>query len=276
MKKFILTTRDVNLDNTLLGGQCFNWIKVDGNTYYGVFQDRIIKLVVRKNFIYWCDSLGYDQYFLEHFFDTNTDYTSLLLKLCDYSDLNQAIKALGTIRILSQELEQTFISFLISQNNNIKRIKKILFNISSLIQKEIFFDNNKFFLFPSLTDIINLPQFLIKKTGVGYRDKYIINLRNEKHKLESLKSNNDINYQKKLLKSIAGVGDKVADCVLVFSLKHRNITPIDRWIKKYFKNLGTKSSYKYLSNYLSTKFSYLTAYAGQYIFEYQRNYKTIK
>lgn len=277
MKKLNLDVNDINLDITLFGGQCFNWTKVDNNTYYGIFSDRVIKLVNKNSNLYWEDNIGNDQNFIENYFDININYENIKAKLKNFEEIHKIINKIGTIRILNQELEQTIISFIISQNNNITRIKKILSNLAIITQKEVFFDNNKFYLFPTIKELKNISAKNLEALKAGYRTKYIQNLNEEYNKIQKIKSYKSLIKQRKILKSILGIGDKVADCILVFSLKHRNITPIDTWIKKYYQNFDNtkKLSYQKIAKNFTKKFKNLTAYAGQYIFEFERIKKVL-
>ena len=173
------------------------------------------------------------------------------------------------IRILKQDFFETLISFIISQNNNIPRIKKIISSLCSNYGKQFEFDGQNYYSFPECKDLISLNDEDLMKCGCGFRWKYILDAC-QKY------SNKTINYDELIempydeqlssLKQICGVGDKVANCVILFSLHNLSAFPIDVWIKKVIE--------KYYSNNLDL--NNLGLYAGvaqQYLFYYEKYQK---
>ena len=177
------------------------------------------------------------------------------------------------IRILKQSPYQTIISFIVSANNNIKRIKNILFKISSLFGEEI--GNTNYYSFPTLKQLSQATVYDFNKLGAGYRSEYLVKsielLQTEEYSLENLNSLSTTELKQKLLK-LMGVGPKVADCILLFGFSRTDVFPVDTWIRKSYYLFETKkTSDDNISKYFVDKFKNLSGYAQQYIYNYMLN-----
>lgn len=173
--------------------------------------------------IFECDSD--DEEYWEHYFDLETDYAKIEKAFLADEYLAQALEYGKGIRILNQDLWETVISFIVSQNNNIPRITKSLETIR----------NGRDF-FPS-SDELYLERERLKDCGLGYRDRYIITLLEELHE-ESRKFefSSDMAAAYKELTDICGIGAKVANCILLFGMHQMACCPVDTWMKKIFEN----------------------------------------
>ena len=207
-----------------------------------------------------------------NFFDFDTDYDDIkgrILKLCPFfSNLK-----MRQLRILKQDAYQTIISFIVSQNNNIKRIKKILNSISY----EFGSYNKKYdmYSFPTLEQLKRATQDDFKRLGAGYRSEYlvkaILSLSAEDFDIEKLKSL-DTSSLKKKLRTIHGIGPKVADCILFFGFGRTDVFPVDTWIRKgYSMFCQEKRSDEQISEYFVNIFKDLSAFAQQYLYDYMLN-----
>ena len=192
------------------------------------------------------------------------------------------------IRILRQDPFQCLISFIVSSNSNIPKIKSNLENISKKFGKKIKFQNQEFFLFPNPKKLTKISINEITSCGVGYRAKFI----KEAAKIID-KKEIDFNYLKKCdyqdarenMCQIPGVGNKVADCVLLFSLDKLEAVPLDRWIirilgkyyaKKFEMNTKTitKKQYNILHKKIVNHFGPFAGYSQQFLFKMEReNYQ---
>lgn len=265
-KIIIGTNEDFCPTHILECGQIFSYKKIDGG--YDVFsKDMNAKIEEVGNKI--VISTKNIEYFI-NFFDLNNDYGKIKASLLqNNSFLNNAIKFGNGIRILNQDIFETIISFIVSANNNIKRIQKILFAI-----RENYGTNmGEFYSFPTLQQLKKASIEDFKKLGAGYRAKYLFDAvrQLEKEDFYAWKHLSTVELNKKLL-SIMGVGQKVADCIMLFAFARRDVFPVDTWIEKvyckYFKNEHDR---KKIRNVLISTFGELSGYAQQYLFYSQRS-----
>lgn len=266
-----------NPEYTLLGGQAFNWIRKD-NCFYGVFQDFILKIYYLDNILHWESYPKINDEVIENLFRLDFDYIKMLEEILNYPELGKPVKERYGLRLLKQNFSQALVSFIISQNSNIPKIKRSLNLISMKVGKKITFDGMEFYLFPTLEELLELTEKDLLETGIGYRAKYL------KKSIEDVLKNNlhlkisDYPYElaKKELLKLYGVGEKVADCVLVFSLAHDHITPIDLWAKRaitYLYDIKGKISNKKIQIYFQNRFKNYSSWVGQFLFEYFRTTK---
>lgn len=249
-------------------GQIFSYVK-DDEDYIVYSKDK--KAIIKENQngieIYTNDI----DYFV-NFFDLNNNYASIKEDLIKkHSFLQKAIDFGSGIRILNQDIFETIISFIVSANNNIKRIQKILFEIRQNFGTNM----GNYFAFPTINQLKRASIDDFRKLGAGYRAEYLYKavrqLENEDFLTWTNLSTNELN--KKLL-SIMGVGQKVADCIMLFAFSRRDVFPVDTWIEKvycsYFKQENNRSIIR--QNLLAT-FKESSGYAQQYLFYSQRSEK---
>ena len=263
-------------------GQCFIWNMNQDNSYTGVIKNGILNVNKLDENIIFKGFLNDDiKNIVEKYFDLQRDYTNIKLKLANVDEyLKQSIEFGKGIRILNQDLWETIISFIISANNNIPRIKGIIEKLSKKYGKEIIWDNNKYYLFPTPNELENVTIENFRKLGLGFRDKRIFEtthaILENQIDLKSLYSENTLNIRGKLL-NLSGVGPKVADCILLFSdLKRFDVFPIDVWVRRvmnelYIKNEDeNKASKKEIMDLAYSKFGDLEGIAQQYLFYYRK------
>lgn len=222
-----------DLPHTLDCGQAFRWEEKQNGVWYGVAYNKYLELeklsdgtIVLYNTSeadftdIWCD-----------YFDLNRDYNEII----DAISTNDILKAAGNfgngIRVLNQEPWETLCSFIISQNNNIKRIKGIISRLC-----ENFGENmGNYYTFPSPEKLAGKTVDDLAVLRPGFRAKYILDAAQKvtagEVDLYSLK-NLPVDQAREQLMKINGVGPKVADCALLFSLKHIDAFPKDVWIKR--------------------------------------------
>ncbi|RMF31244.1 MAG: DNA repair protein, partial [Candidatus Nitrosothermus koennekii] len=193
--------------------------------------------------------------------------------------INEAISRFQGLRIIRQDPFQCLISFICSSNTNIKRIRKMLFSLLKF-GKKIRWNGYEFNLFPEAKVLADISINELISYGLGYRAKYVKEasyvISNNIIELERLK---DLRYEeaKNELMNIKGVGNKVADCVLLFSLEHLEAFPIDTWIlkvlRKYYGlsiNNLTDKAYQLASKKMRDYFGMYAGYAQQYLYCYAR------
>ena len=284
MEKYILEKQEsFNLKHIFECGQCFRWNKLEDNSYIGVIKDAVINVKEENGkFIFTGSTInGNLKEIIRYYFDLDTNYTEykkILSNIDNY--LKESIKFGSGIRILRQDLWECIISFIISANNNIPRIKKIIEKLSKEYGKKIEFNGNTYYFFPTPEALSKASVEDLRNLGLGFRDKRIYNttkmiIENEVN-LNSIKSMDDTEKMRNELLKLDGVGPKVADCILLFALKRIDVFPIDVWVRRvmndlYIHNINEeKVNKKELQKLAEDKFGNLQGIAQQYLFYWKR------
>lgn len=220
-------------DVTFDCGQCFRWEKQPDGSWSGVVRGQI--LTVRKSggqiILEQAGSSGFEQIW-RSYFDLERDYEGIKKSLSGDPVLEAAIKFAPGIRILRQEPWEALCSFIISQNNNIPRIKGIVSRLCENFGDRI---SGKTYSFPSAERLAGLSEKDLAPLRSGFRAKYIIDAARKTASgevdFEAL-SYMPLDEARKTLKTIKGVGPKVADCALLFGCGRLDSFPVDVWIKR--------------------------------------------
>lgn len=266
--KIIVTNlSEFNIVHILECGQIFRYHKKDN--LYEVYSknERAIVTTCNNKCIIECTNVNY----FVNFFDLNTNYTEIKRKLSNFEVLKPMLDNCYGIRILNQWDYEMIISFIISSNNNIKRIQLIIDNICKKFGKNM----GEFFAFPTLQELQKATEEDFKNCGAGYRAKYLVKV------VEQLKNFNyseiySLCSEKAIEKilNLSGVGPKVADCILLFGFHKADVFPVDTWIKKvyntYFNN-NVCDNVKQIRKDLVNIFGDLSGFAQQYLFYYKRS-----
>lgn len=264
-------------------GQCFRWNKQEDGSYTGVFKNNVLNVKKNKDEIIFegiCENEI--QQTVKNYFDLNRNYEKIKEQLSKIDqNMKKSIEYGNGIRILNQDLWETIISFIISANNNIPRIKGIIERLSEKYGDEIKYKGNKYYTFPTPEQLKNVTVEEYRKLGLGFRDIRLYEttkmILNKQVDIENMKNNpNTIEVREELLK-LSGVGPKVADCILLFSdLKRFEVFPIDVWVRRvmndlYIKNEDeTKVNKKQIEKIANEKFGDLAGLAQQYLFYWRR------
>lgn len=284
-EKIIIENQEsFNLKHIFECGQCFRWNEENDGSWIGVIKDAVIKVRIEDNKVIFTGKVLGNQDFKKivyDYFDLNTNYTDYkneLSKIDEY--LRESIKFGEGIRILKQDLWETIISFIISANNNIPRIKKIINAISSTYGKKIVFEEKEYYLFPTPEELSKATVEDLRKLGLGFRDKRIYEttrLINENTiSFKEIENFADTARAREELLKLDGVGPKVADCILLFSLKRLDVFPIDVWVRRVMNDLyihnedEEKVNKKELQCLAEEKFKGLSGIAQQYLFYWKR------
>ena len=263
-------------------GQCFRWNKQEDGSYTGVFKNNVLNVKQENSRIIFsgiCE--GNIEEVCKDYFDLNTDYEKIKNELSKIDDnLKQGIKYGEGIRILKQDLWETIISFIISANNNIPRIKKIIEKLSEKYGNKLELDGITYYSFPTVEQLSKATVEELRSLGLGFRDKRVYEttklIRTKQIDLEYLKNIQDSNILREELNKLPGVGDKVADCIMLFSMKRFDVFPIDVWVRRvmnelYIKNEDeTKVNKKEIRNLAEEKYGKLAGIAQQYLFYWKR------
>ena len=270
---------DFTLSQILECGQCFHFDKLDEEVYEVVAFGRAVKMeqtdkVLR---IYGSSMEDYEGIW-KLYLDMDNDY-GLIKQSVIMADgaLKTAVDEKSGIRILNQDFFETLISFIVSQNKSIPQIKQCVKNISHRFGDEVIgYNGEAFYVFPDVQRLHDATEEELRECKVGFRAPYIKNATEAvysgavtKEKLDEL----DIAQARELLMTIKGVGEKVANCVLLFGLGRREAFPVDVWMKRimeqmYFDGKDTKK--QDIEAFAVNKFGDLGGYAQQYLFDYAR------
>lgn len=265
-KQFKVKLNDkFNLKTTLECGQCFRFYEENDGSFTVLSGDKLVKVLLNEDKLVFYLSGEEDINYWIKFFDLYRNYDNIIndLSLSD-TVFSNIISEVSGIRILNQQPWETLCSFIISQNNNIPRIKGIIERLCGNFGNKIC-DFNEYYSFPSAETISKLNDNELSILRAGFRTKYIINaakkVAEREVDLESLE-NIDIEEARKELMKIHGVGPKVADCTLLYGIHRFEAFPMDVWMKRAMKKL-----YPGLDSSVFGKFA---GVAQQYIFHYSR------
>lgn len=262
-------------------GQAFNFHKEEDGSYTAVFLNMIINLREKEDYVLVRNVSLEDFYeYFYDYFDLGTDYGKIKEKLSTDENLKVASDYGYGIRILNQEMFETVISFIISANNGITRIKKAVRIISERYGTYIGeYMGRSYYSFPRPEVLAEVdPGDLREYARVGFRDVRIVKA-SQMIRDDYLDFDRDMNLDsldlKEKLMEMPGIGPKVADCILLFAFHRRETFPVDVWIKRVMETLfiGHEVPKKLVDNYARDIFGENAGYAQQYLFYYGREEK---
>lgn len=265
--KISLPAQGLNLQATLFCGQSFSWWQTAPGVYSGVVGNRAAQVChVGQNIVITAvaGSQGpeADSAFWQNYFDLNTNYGALEEKFCKNKKLARCVQFSGGIRVLHQPFWDTLLSFIISQNNNIKRIAGIVQRLMQQFGEPL---EEGFYSFPTAQKLALLQVEHLAELRAGFRAKYILDAARrvaageiEEDTLRGLPTP----QAREVLMQIKGVGQKVADCVLLYGLARTEVVPMDVWMKRAMQQLFPKGMPACAKGY--------EGIAQQYIFDWAR------
>jgi len=289
--KLDLSVLPFNLEHTLECGQLFRWGKM-GDCWYGVAKEKVIKIRQNDNALqFQIFPNETDTKFIRHYFRLDDDLPHILSQIKKDKVIKKVVSSLYGLRIIRQEPWECLISYICATYKNIPAIKKMLQNLSKRFGKIIKFENHSFYTFPKPSDLARASLKELRNCGLGFRAGYVLEnakiVENGDFDLEALRKT-DYEKAKYELLSLPGVGNKVADCILLFSLDKLEAFPVDVWIKRivlefYFKffssefvekvsekNSLTTGEYLKISEFGRKYFGAYAGYAQEYLFHWKR------
>ncbi len=266
-----VTIKDFVPSHTFDCGQCFRWEKQSDGSYIGVAGGQAVRISAIGDTV-TIDGITEKDYesFWKSYLDAERDYSEIKKKISTNDIMKNAVSFGGGIRILRQEFFETLISFIISQRSSIPKIKSSVEKMCSLWGNEITFEGKTYHTFPTPEKIASLSEDDIRTIGVGYRAPYI--LKAAKAVLNGDIKEEDLNIAdtaaaRQTLLALYGVGDKVCDCVLLFSLGKYDLFPADVWIKRVMEeSFNTKDA----KNIGESLFGSYSGFAQQYLFYWRK------
>jgi N-glycosylase/DNA lyase len=276
-----------DLDFSLCCGQVFRWKKLDG-WWYGVVGEEIVKI---RQCGAELEFEGVTEEFVRCFFGLNDDLEQISRCICKDPYIQKALCRFEGLRIVRQQPWECLIGFICATYKSIAAIEGMLSKISEKYGEKRFFDGKEFYTFPNVERLALASENGLRECGLGYRAKYVQatakQVRDEGIALENLKALPYVDARKKLLE-FQGVGLKVADCVLLFSLEKSEAFPVDVWIKRVILNHYadhfpetlvkrmqnrpslTNSEYLKIGDFARSYFGSYAGYAQEYLFHFER------
>ena len=263
-------------------GQCFRWNKEEDGSYTGVVGHNVLNVKKNENEVTITGLCSEKiEELCKKYFDLETDYEAIKEKLSKIDDnLKISIEYGKGIRILKQDTWEALISFIISANNNIPRIKGIIERISKKYGKIIKWQGKEYYTFPTPEELSKASVVDLRKLGLGFRDKRVFETtRLVNTKQIDIYELEKIIHTKKLREELLkypGVGPKVADCIMLFSMRRFEVFPIDVWVRRVMTELYFENETKIVPNnkqilkYAEETFGNLSGLAQQYLFYWRR------
>ena len=262
---YVYDKSQFNPKHILECGQVFRFgIDANGN-YFVISKDKKATIKEHENHY---EIISDDAPYFVHYFDLNTDYNQIKNTLKQNKVLSPMIDYGYGIRILNGDAEEMIFSYIVSQNNNIKRIQKIIEKLCEIGEAK-----NGFKAFPSTEKLASMPMEFFQSLGAGYRDKFL------KETADFLVTQNittikqlPTNELLKFLTSLKGVGPKVASCISLFGFSRKDKFPVDTWIEQVYYNhfSNKKRTRPQIQEYFESEFGENSGIAQQYLFYFER------
>ena len=275
--------KNFNIKQIVECGQCFRWEKATELDYIGVAYGKVIEVVQEgdKVTIYNTNEDDFNDIWFDYF-DLDRDYSQVKEELASDEILSKSVEFGYGIRILNQDYFEILISFIVSARNSIPSIMKTIKKISEKWGNSIEYKGKTYYTFPNAEMLKDATLEEIQETGASFRSKYILdtidNVNNSKENKEydlDYIASLDADECHKALQAFKGVGAKVADCIMLFSMGKYSAFPVDVWVKRammYFYN-AEEGSLNKIRIFARNKFGNVAGFAQQYLFYYARENK---
>ena len=280
MQKTIFPAEYFNARDTLLCGQVFRFVPHEKG--FLCFSTDKACYVYTENGVTAVECEESDAEYFNYYFDAARDYCGIVARAEGFGGILATAARLGKgVRVLNQNPEEALISFVISQNNNIPRIKGIIERLCDALGEEKTFGDIKYRAFPTVKALSERDEAFFYGVGLGYRAPFIKRLADELDSgaldLESYKEFSAAEL-KKALKRIYGVGQKVADCAILFGFHKSDCFPVDVWLEKVYRENfnGTLTDREKISEWFVQKFGEDSGFFQQYLFYYKRSLESVR
>jgi N-glycosylase/DNA lyase len=274
------------LDVTLCCGQVFRWDKI-GDWWFGVASDRAFKVRQSGNKIEYANV---EEEFLERYFVLNLNLQEIGKSVNRDGHIAKALKRFWGLRLIRQEPWECLLSYICATYKSIPAIKHMLHNLAAKFGEPLELEGKRFFAFPKAERLAAASEASLGSCGLGYRAKYLLATSKRVYGGFDLEGLRRLPYAeaKKALMDLPGVGAKVADCVLLFSLDKLEAFPVDVWVKRvvlnhYADKLApellqrlrlheglSSGDYERLNRFGRGYFGEYAGYAQEYLYHYER------
>lgn len=280
-----------SLDFSLQCGQTFRWEKI-GEWWYGVVRQNAMKVRQNEHVLeFHTNQEELDLQFLKSYFRLDDDLPEIYSSIIKDKHIEAAIERFEGLRLIRQEPWECLISYICATNKNIPAIRDMILNLSKRFGNRLLLDGQHLYTFPDPHDIANADAEELKACKLGFRAERVLEVSRKvstgEFNLEALRT---LIYEeaKNELMKLPGVGPKVADCVLLFSLDQLQAFPIDVWMRRIFmehysnhfhpsfvkkvqrQNSLTRGQYNEMNRFGREYFSSFAGYAQEYLYHYKR------
>lgn len=267
--------KNLNLESTLFNGQVFRWQKIN-EKYYGFISNKFISIENKKGMLYvWSKQpISIDK--IKEYFRLDDNLEKVKESIGNDSTLSMLFEYYNSMRIIKQDPLECSLSYICSIASNISKITKVINKISQMSGNEVELNGIKNYSFPEYDELIKLTKKDFDSAGAGFRSEYILNfLKYVNENRNDFYSLGKVQYEEALrtLTSIKGIGDKVANCILLFGFGKLEAFPVDRWVmramKKYY--IEQKMPNEKIRQFAQNKWDGNAGYIQQYLFHGIRN-----
>jgi len=258
-----LKTKDFNLDHTLSCGQVFRWHKHEG-FWYGFINRKPVKIRQENDVLLFSGKATSKN--IAGYFNLDLDYIKVIKTFPKNRILILALKKYWGLRVIKQDPFECLVSYILSSQNNIKRINKMVNELSFRFGRKMTFEGRYVHAFPTLKELSVCCRNDFRSCRLGFRDRFLEDaIRKLCSKGVKLEKIGKMTYEKAMseLLKIKGIGKKVANCILLFGYNKYEAFPIDVWIAKILR--------KYFPGKDGTFFGKYAGYAQEFLFAYIRN-----
>lgn len=276
-----------NLNATLCCGQVFRWVKKNG-WWYGIVKDKVFKIHQIGTELEFVNT---NEDFVKNYFGLNDDFNKIVNQISKDQYIKIALEKFWGLRIIQQDPWECLISYICATYKNISAIKQMLLNLSRTFGEKVNFDGCKFYTLPEPEKLAKAEVTNLAKCNLGYRAKYVAETAKRIYKSNfDFQHLRDLPYEKarEALLNFSGVGLKVADCILLFSLGKLEAFPVDIWVKRailksyskhfpvdFIRKLSRKKSvaaleYQKLNMFGRSYFGKYAGYAQEYLYYFER------
>lgn len=293
-KVILKGVKNFDIKQTFECGQCFRWQKQDDKRYVGIAFGKVLDVEQQDDDIILHNTCENDfNEIWRKYFDLDRDYTQIKKELSQDATLRKSVEYGYGIRVLNQEPFEMVMSYIISARNSIPVITRTINNISEKWGKAIEYNGKTYYTFPSVEVLSRVSEQELRDVGGSFRSPYIVDTSNKiydailikqgkletedkieflsKYDLESIMALDD-NTCHIALQNYNGVGAKVADCIMLFSMGKTSAFPVDVWIKRAMMHFYDASdmSLPKIRTFGRDRFGKLSGFAQQYLFYYAR------
>ena len=268
-----------DLSSSLESGQSHRWVKSD-SWYIGVVLGNLVKIRQIEDKIEWHSAPSSEEDILpllKDYFRLDDDLNKIYGEITQDDRVSEMVAKFPGLRLLRQDPWECTIAFICSANSNIPRIHRVIENLSNTFGTQLELDGHIRHSFPSPQELVLAGEQKVRELGLGFRAPYVDNatqlVNANQRDLQSL-IHMPYELAKKCLMECPGIGPKIADCILVFSLEKMEAFPIDVWVRRalgdwYFPNQKTPSN-QVLQSWAQNYFGSYGGYAQQYLFHGRR------
>ena len=231
----IIGKETIDLELTLMdSAQCFHWVKA-GNCYGAVINERPVWIWQEDGFVMSDD--GADVQEIRKYLDLDRDYSGIADEYARFEKASGVVRMYPGLRVLNQPTWETLISFIISANNNVGRIRGLVMKVLAGYGRKYETRRGVLYAFPDAERLSKCTVEELHALGMGYRDKYIVETSKAVAGGFPLDDMRGLDYETahKQLLTLMGVGDKVADCIQLFGCGHTEAFPVDVWVARMVK-----------------------------------------